>query len=73
MIHKIVNGHAPSYLNDMFEKQYGSSIYNLRASNCDFQIPKVRAKTYHDSFAVSGAMLWNFSTNSLKAEENLKI
>ena len=34
MIHKIVNGHALTYLTDMFGKQFGRTVYNLRSSSC---------------------------------------
>ena len=30
MMHKIVNGHAPSYLSEIFDKQFGSTVHNLR-------------------------------------------
>ena len=30
MMHKIVNGQAPSYLTEIYEKQIGSTVYNLR-------------------------------------------
>ena len=69
--HKIVNGHTPTYLTDMFKKQFGTTVYNLRSSYCNIQIPKVQTKTYHDSFAVSGAMMWNSLPNAIKTEKNL--
>ena len=71
LIHKIVNGHTPTYLTDMFEKQFGTTVYNLRFSSCNIQIPKVRTKTYDDSFAVSGAMMWNSLPNAFKTEKSL--
>ena len=55
----------------MFEEQFGTTVYNLRSSRCNIQIPKVRTKTYHDSFAVSGAMIWSSLPNAFKTEKNL--
>ena len=57
MMHKIVNGCAPSSLSEMFEKQFDSSIYNLRSSDRNIQIPNVRTECYKRSFAVSGSIL----------------
>lgn len=71
MMHKIINGCAPSYLTEMFEKQFGSTVYNLRSSDKNIQIPKVRTESYKRSFAVSGSMLWNSLPNSLKNEKIL--
>ena len=70
MMHKIVNGQAPSYLTEISEKQIGSTVYNLRTSN-NIQISKVRTKSYYDSFGVSGPIMWNSLPDSLKNEKNL--
>ena len=39
MMHKIIHAHAPSYFVDMFEKQFGLAVYNLRSSIKNIQIP----------------------------------
>ena len=71
MMHKIVNGHAPSYLSEIFDKQFGSTVYNLRSDN-NIQIPTVRTKSYKDSFAISGSrMMWNSLPNSVKNKRDL--
>ena len=41
MMHKIINGCAPSYLLEMFNKQFGSTIYSLRSSDKNIQIPNI--------------------------------
>ena len=70
MMHKIVNGHAPTYLREMFENQMASTNYSLRSSN-NVQIPLVRTDCYKGSFAVSGAVLWNSLPDFLKNEQSL--
>lgn len=71
MMYKIVNGYSPSYLSEMFEKQFGSTIYNLRSSDRNVQIPNVRTECYKRSFAVSGSLLWNSLPIELKEEKSL--
>ena len=71
MMYKIVNGLAPSYLADMFISQYGSQIYNLRNSALNFEIPNTRTELYKDSFAFSGAKIWNSLPEDLKREQSL--
>ena len=59
MLYKIVNGLAPSYIADMFSSQYGSQVYNLRNSTLNFEIPNARTELYRNSFAFTGAKIWN--------------
>ena len=70
-MHKIMNGNSPSYQSEMFEKQSGSTIYDLRSSDLNVQIPNVRTECYKKSFAVSAAFLWNSLPNELKEEKSL--
>jgi hypothetical protein len=46
MMHKIMNGNSPSYLSEMFEKQSGSTTYDLRSSDLNVQIPNVQTECY---------------------------
>ena len=59
MMHKITHAHAPSCFGDMFDKEFGLVVYNLRSSNKNIQIPKVRIECYKKSFAISGSRIWN--------------
>ena len=56
-----------SYLSEMFEKQSGSTTYDLRSSDLNVQIPEC----YKKSIAVSAAFLWNSLPNELKEEKSL--
>ncbi|CAB3984831.1 Hypothetical predicted protein [Paramuricea clavata] len=68
MMHKIMNGNSPySYLSEMFEKQSGSTTYDLRSSDFNVRIPNVRT----ECFAVSAAFLWNSLPNEIKEEKGL--
>ena len=69
MMHKIMNGHAPSNLSELFDKQFGSTVYNLRSDN--IQIPTVRTKSYKGSFAISGSIMWYSLPNSVENERDL--
>ena len=59
MMYKIVNDLAPSYMAYMFTSQYGSQVYSLRNSTFNFEIPNARTEPYRNSFAFTGAKIWN--------------
>ena len=42
MMFKIVNGMAPSYMEDLFKQETGLNVYNLRASHKNIALPKTR-------------------------------
>ena len=71
MMYKIVNGLVPSYMADMFSSQYGSQVYNLRNSTLNFEIPNARTELYRNSFAFTGAKIWNELPEDLKTEPSL--
>ena len=71
MMYKIVNGRAPPYMLDMFSKQYGSQVYKLRNSTLNLEIPNARTELYKNSFAFSGAKIWNELPVDLKKEPSL--
>ena len=66
MMYKIVHGLAPSYMADMFPSQKGSQTYNLRNYSLNLEIPNVRTKLYRNSFAFTGAKIWNDLPDDLK-------
>ena len=59
MMFKIVNGMTPVYLKDMLSKNIGMSCYNLRTSRDDIALPRARTDYYRNSFAFTGAKIWN--------------
>ena len=71
MMFKIVNGLAPPYLKEIFTDHLGSQVYNLRCSSDNLKLPKVRTDLYKNSFAYTGAKLWNSLPESLKKERSL--
>ena len=71
MMFKIVNGLAPPYLIDLFDKDVASDHYALRNSFKNLKLPKIRGEHLKRSFAYSGAKLWNSLPRYLKEEENL--
>ena len=71
MMYNIVNGLAPSSMADMFSPQYGSQVYNLRNSTQNFETPNARTELYRNSFAFTGAKIWNKLPEDLKTEPSL--
>ena len=71
MMFKIINGMTPVYLKDMFSKNIGTSCYNLRTSREDIALPRARTDYYRNSFAFTGAKIWNSFPNDLKCERSV--
>ena len=59
-------------LKDMFSKNIGTSCYNLRTSREDIALPRARTGYYRNSFAFTGAKIWNSLPNDLKCERSLE-
>ena len=72
MMFKIINGRTPVYLKDMFAKNIGTSCYNLRTSRENIALPRARTDYYRNSFAFTGAKIWNSLPNDLKCERSLE-
>ena len=71
MMFKIINGLTPSYLSDMFTRTSSLSDYGLRSSRMNFELPKNRTNYFKNSFAFTGAKVWNNLPNALKEEKSL--
>ena len=71
MMYKIVNDLAPSYMADMFTSQYGSQVHSLRNSAFNFEIPNARTEPYRNSFAFTGAKIWNELPEDFKTAPSL--
>ena len=60
MVYKSLNGLAPNYLSSKFiQRSDVITSYNLRDSDNKLAIPLPRTNHYKNSFAHSGAVLWN--------------
>ena len=70
-LYKIVNDLAPSYMAGMFTSQYGSQVYSLRNSTFNFEIPNARTEPYRNSFAFTGAKIWNALPEDFKTAPSL--
>ena len=68
MMFKIMNGMTPSYLEDIFTRNIGRSVYNLRISRRDLALPAVKTDYYRNSFAYTGAKVWNALPEEMKYE-----
>ncbi len=73
MVFKSINNLAPRYMSDMFTKISESHCRVTRASNRqDLYLPGDKHKVlYTDSFAYSGAIIWNNLSPSIHNCSNL--
>ena len=58
MMYKVLNGLAPSYLNDLVEKEEQERPYNLRLRN-PLKVPFCRLETFKGSFIPRTVKHWN--------------
>ena len=72
MMFKVVNGLCPTYLSDMFTFNNSLNDYSLRSSRTNLELPKNRTNYYKNSFAFSGAKVWNALPSNLKEEASLE-
>ena len=68
LVHKVVDGHAPSYLTDMLTAVTDVlSRSTLRdASNGDYVVPRTRLKFGERAFSVAAPQAWNRLPTELK-------
>ena len=59
LMYKVLNGHAPTYLSDLFVRANESIGYKLRRSETNVRIPQPHTEYLKRSLSYSGAILWN--------------
>ena len=72
MMFKIMNGMTPAYLEDIFTRNIGRSVYNLRISRRNVALPAVKTDYYRNSFAYTGAKIWNALPDEMKYEKSMR-
>ena len=73
MMFKIMNGMTPAYLEDIFTRNIGRSVYNLRISRRNLALPAVKSTDYYrNSFAYTGAKIWNALPDEMKYENSMR-
>ena len=72
MMYKTLNGMAPKYMEDMFSQHTGNLTYNLHASCKIVALPQPKTDYYRNSFAFTGAKLWNSLPNDLKEVNSIE-
>ena len=71
LIYKIVNGHTPQYLNDIFPLNVNARTnYLLRNAN-DIDLVACRTELMTKSFIPSAVTLWNDLSNDIKSLQSL--
>ena len=72
LMFNILNGITPPYLSEMFTHGASFHDYGPRSFKMNLALPKSRTDFYRNSFAFTGAKIWNDLPNSLKEETSLK-
>ena len=69
---KISNKMSPSYLQEMFQRDFGSHACGLSSSDRNYVLPKNCTDYYNKSFVFRGAKVWNSLPNDLKQVTSLE-
>ena len=69
MMFKSLNGLAPVYLHELFSERHTG--YDLRDSFRKLNLPRPRTEYLKRSLGYSGALLWNFVPESIRAIRSL--
>ena len=72
MMFKIMNGMTPAYLEDIFTRNVGRSVYNLKISRRNLALPAVKTDYYRNSFAYTRAKIWNALPDEMKYEKSIR-
>ena len=72
LMFKIMNGMTPAYLEDIFTRNIGRSVYNLRISRRNVALPAVKTDYYRNSFDYNRAKIWNALPNKMKYEKSMR-
>ena len=72
LIFKIINKMAPLYLTDLFQLSERSGRYRLRDRVMNLSLMKPNTNYLKNSFAHSGAKLWNSLPGEIKVSNSLK-
>lgn len=71
MVHRIVHGAVPKYLNNYFNRVRDVHSYSTRGSSTDFVPPKVKSNLGKESFLFVTTSLWNRLPGNLKTTRSL--
>ena len=66
MVHKAINGQAPTYLSSLFNSISAVTNRMLRNSNLNLRPPRMKTKFGQNSFAYRGATIWNSLPNDCR-------
>ena len=72
MMFKIMNGMTPAYFEDIFMRNIGRSVYNLRISRRNLALPAVKTDYYRNSFAYTGEKIWNALPDEMKYGKSMR-
>ena len=71
MVYKSINNKAPPYMSEMFTRNSQDATRQLRNTNTDLRLPKIRTCNGQKSFSFRGAKLWNSLNNEAKLATSL--
>ena len=59
MVYRSINKEAPNYLKALFDRLSDISVRELRNTNTDLKLPRLKTSNGQRCFAHRGAHLWN--------------
>ena len=63
---------TPAFLEDIFSRNIVRSVYNLRISRCNLALSAVKTNYDRNSFAYTGAKIWNALPDEVKYEKSMR-
>ena len=69
MMFKIMNGMTPAYLEDIFTRNIGRSVYNLRISRRNLALPPAVKTNYYSTTLL---IIWNTLPDEMKYERSMR-
>ena len=73
LLYMVVHGSTWLYMAiDIFTRNMGRSVYNLRISRRNLALPAVKTNYYQNNFAYTGAKIWNALPDEMRYEKSMK-
>ena len=71
MVYRSINEEAPNYLTALFDRLSDISVRELRNTNTDLKLPRLKTSSGQRCFAYRGAQLWNNLSAEIKTAPTL--
>ena len=71
MVYRSINEEAPNYLTALFDRLSDISVRELRNTNTDLKLPRLKTSSGQRCFAYRGAHIWNNVSAEVKRAPTL--